>query len=106
MDSKIFGLHSCSKFNCLKFLGNNVLQSYLANDMYCLSKNGIVYRLKSVADPDIRNIRRCECQIFRKLFSYKKMTIDKKINRTGKTYCNDSPIMAPQSVILLVTLRK
>ena len=34
------------------------------------------------------------------------MTIDKKINRIGKTYCNDSPIMAPQSVILLVTLRK
>ena len=59
-----------------------------------------------VADPDIRNIRRCECQIFRELFAYKKMTIDKKINRIGKTYCNDSPVMAPQSVILLVTLRK
>ena len=68
--------------------------------------NDRIHLFYSVADPDIRNIRRCECQIFRKLFSYKKMTIDKKINRIGKTYCNDSPIMAPQSVILLVTLRK
>ena len=32
------------------------------------------------------------------------MAIDKKINRIGKTYCNDSPVMAPQSVILLVTV--
>ena len=69
-------------------------------------KQVISIHLITVADPDIRNIRRCECQIFRKLFAYKKMTIDKKSNRIGKTYCNDSPVMAPQSVILLVTLRK
>ena len=71
--------------------------------IYLISSNNV---FAPVADTEICNIRRCECQIFRKLISCKQMTIDQKINRIGNTCCKEGPVIALHSVILPVTLRK